>query len=193
MAGQFAEIGAKRARLATEIDAQAEVCRALAEQIGVFLAKNAALTAEVAAWEAVAGTTQSEWQARATAAEDERDGWKETARLYAINIDELTTERDDAKHQTFAAQENGYTQQQLAGHYKDEVEADALRYREQAIRMSEWCTRAEAAEARVVLLLEALEWYLEDDKRSVEQGILESIEDRPASAALAANLRKEAH
>jgi len=33
-------------------------------------------------------------------------------------------------------------------------------------------------------LIEALQWYLEDDKRSVEMGILENIELRPAFAIL---------
>ena len=33
-------------------------------------------------------------------------------------------------------------------------------------------------------LIEALNWYLEDDKRSVEMGILENIELRPADSAL---------
>ena len=42
------------------------------------------------------------------------------------------------------------------------------------------------AERRVTQLEEALRWYLEDDKRSVEQGILESVADRPALAALSA-------
>ncbi|KKN28158.1 hypothetical protein LCGC14_0857240 [marine sediment metagenome] len=41
---------------------------------------------------------------------------------------------------------------------------------------------------RIDELAQALFWYLEDDKRSVEEGILEKVEDRPAASVLKGEL-----
>ncbi len=51
--------------------------------------------------------------------------------------------------------------------------------------------RAEAAEARVATLEEALEWYRSADERDVEGGVLESIFECPAAKVLAACYTKE--
>lgn len=44
--------------------------------------------------------------------------------------------------------------------------------------------KIEAMEQEIAILRAALEWYLEDDKKAVEYGILESVDKRPAYAVL---------
>ncbi|GEM_PF-6379909 len=44
---------------------------------------------------------------------------------------------------------------------------------------------------RIAVLEAALRWYLADDERAVEQGILESVDLRPAKAALGEKGLKE--
>ena len=54
-----------------------------------------------------------------------------------------------------------------------------------SLNCQEWQSRAEAAEAHAAVLAGALTFYQADDERSVEGGILGSVFDRPATAALA--------
>ena len=46
-------------------------------------------------------------------------------------------------------------------------------------------SRVRELEAKLGKAVTALRWYEQDDVRSVEQGIVEKVEDRPARAALA--------
>ena len=70
--------------------------------------------------------------------------------------------------------------------------------REQAVEITDLLRAQELragavrkANKRAAELEAALRWYLADDERSVEQGILEDVDKRPANAALAQDAKPQ--